>query len=60
MISGDYAFLKKSEEEEQQLSNLTVLVMKDRRTTYFGGLPVPQKGIDVHEYSVRQVLKYLD
>ena len=63
LVGLDYAFLKKSDGidgEAPEVGEVTTLVMKDQRSKCVFPVPVPQKGIDPEEYSVRQLLKILD
>ena len=64
VIGLDYAFLQKSDNQDDgekvEIGEVTTLVMKDQRSRCVFPVPVPQKGVDPEEYSVRQVLKVLD
>ena len=57
VLSSDYAFLRKADADYKKLSELTIMVLKDRRTEFYGAVPDHQKGVDEHEYSVRRVLR---
>ena len=45
---------------DHKLNNLIVMVLKDKQTGYYGAVPVPQKGVDPHEYNARQLLRFLE
>ena len=63
LVGLDYAFLQKSDGTEggvPEVGEVTTLVMKDQRSKCVFPVPVPLKGIDPEEYSVRQLLKVLD
>lgn len=49
--------MKLAGEENKKLTELTAMVLKDRRTNLYGAVPVPPKAIDSHEHTVRQVLR---
>lgn len=55
--SFGYAFLSnKARMQEQQASELNIRVGCDRKNKFPGVIPVPQKGVDVGEYSATQIL----
>ena len=56
----DYAFLSKTDGDGQALSEVKTMVIKDKRSKCVFPIPVPQKGVDPEEYSVRQLLRVLD
>ena len=71
VVGFDYAFMSDREGakvineeddkgDEEADSVPTVLVGHDSRSKACAAIPVPQKGIDPDEYSVRESLKYLD
>ena len=61
VIGMDYCFLSKKDGEDIfSKSEVTVLTMKDRASKCVFAIPVPQKGVDQHDWSVRQVKRHLD
>ena len=58
VVSFDYCFM--GDREATDLSNVTILVGRDRRSRCYMVVPVPQKGVDPDEYSVRRGLRYLE
>ena len=71
VVGFDYAFISDREgakiigeeddkAEEEMDSVIRVLIGHDSRSKACAAIPVPQKGIDPDEYSVRESLKYLD
>ena len=63
LVALDYAFLKKTGVDESgtpEIGEVTTMVVKDRRSKCTFPIPVPQKGIDPEEYSVRQLLRVLE
>ena len=60
LIGVDYAFVIKTDADQKQLSEVTTMVAKDRRSKCVFPVPVPQKGVDPEEYSTRQLLRVLD
>ena len=52
--------MSKKDEDQEYKSEITVLSMKDRVSKCIFAIPVPQKRIDPHEWSVRQVKRHLD
>ena len=61
VIGMDYCFLSKKDGDDMfSKSEVTVLTMKDRSSKCVFGIPVPQKGIDPHDWSVRQVKRCID
>ena len=74
VVSFDYAFLGdkqhgdakddvdeevESEDEDASLK-ATVLVGRDAKSRVCCAIPVPQKGIDIMEWSLREKLRFLD
>ena len=59
IIGIDYAFIKKSDEEEL-ISEVKTMVVKDGRSKAAFPIPVPQKGLDAEEYATRHLLRVLD
>ena len=59
VIGVDYAFLDKTSESGKMREEVTVLVIKDRMSGSIFSVPVPQKGMDPHEYATRQLLRKL-
>ena len=63
LIALDYAFLQKTgvdDEGTPEIGEVTTIGVKDKRSKCVFPIPVPQKGIDPQEYSVRQLLKVLE
>ena len=60
VIGIDYAFLDKTMESGKMREEMTVMVVKDRMSGCIFSIPVPQKGMDPHEYATRQLLKKLN
>ena len=71
VVGFDYAFMSDREGhkvineeddkgDEEADSVIRVLVGHDSRSKACAAIPVPQKGIDPDEYSVRESLQYLD
>ena len=69
VVGFDYAFLsdrirkrdeEEDESEEDEGATLKVLIGHDSKSKVCTAIPVPQKGIDVEEWSVRESLRFLD
>ena len=69
VVAMDYAFMSDKTEQESGVENgddaeseneIKILVARDARSRVCLTLPVPQKGVDPQEWSVRQCLKFLD
>ena len=60
VVAFDYAFLTKTAEDDVCKDELTVVVGKDAKTKCVFPIPVPQKGVDDNEYSVRCISRVLN
>ena len=69
VVGFDYAFLsdrnrkhddEEDDSEEIESATLKVLVELDSKSKVCMAIPVPQKGVDVEEWSVRESLRFLD
>ena len=58
VVSFDYCFMGKREATD--MSNVTILVGRDRKSLCYAVIPVPQKGVDPDEYAVRRGLRFLE
>ena len=46
LVALDYAFLQKTDADEEQSNEITTMVVKDAKSKCVFPIPVPQKGID--------------
>ena len=53
LAAVDYAFPSKTDGDGQALSEVKTMVIKDKRSKCVFPIPVPQKGVDPEEDSVR-------
>ena len=65
IIAFDYAFMsdketEKEDEADEDISDLTILVGRDKKSKTPCAISVPCKGVDQNEYAVKRVLKFLD
>ena len=60
VVGVDYAFLKRSDETGDVISEVKTMVIKDGRSKAVFPIPVLQKGLDADEYSTRNMLRVLD
>ena len=60
VLGMDYAFMSNAGESSVSRSEVKVLVMKDSKSKYLFTVPVPQKGLDDHEWAVRRTVQAVD
>ena len=59
-IGVDYAFMSEHSKKQENVGDLKVMVIRDEKSKYMFTIPVPQKGVDDQEYSVRRLIECLD
>ena len=59
-IGIDYAFMSNQGNVEQDYAEIKIMVVKDSASKYVFGVPVPQKGVDDTEWSVRKLIDIIE